>query len=356
MTAPAVRITAVPRTGHPNSGLHAMHFAAIHGDDVWAIPAPGGYVGSSRRVRFFAFDREAFKRVLPMRAIRWMFLAWLFARSVVRPSAIYLVHSFIFALPLFILKRRYYIFIHGSDRRFLDSRWGRAIARGAQGVFGVGFGIRESGLTVREIPNIFIPAAAAAAGDVQNDILFVLRNAPVKNPLYPIELAEALCERLDLSIEAVGISAGELPEAERERLLRLQERGCRIRYLGRKPYDDVVQRMHSSRILMIPSFAEGVPKVLLEAMSLGMQVAANRSLDLPAPLAAWVEPFDLQNWDSVARMIEQSRAAGRSQERIELARQYLAQSEQALQSLYDGIYKQPVGAVPPQTGKAGTAA
>ena len=255
-----------------------MHFASRYDDEVWAIPGPGDELPVNRPVRFYPLDRRGIRNLLPPRFIRRTALLWVFVRMLFRRSRFYIIHNVVFSIPAYLLRCRYSIFVHGVDRRYLDTKWGRAVARGATDVFGVGFGVNDEDLVVTEVPNIFIPAELPDAPPVEHDIVFVLRNAPVKNPLYPIELAEKV-PGLDLVV--VGVSPDELPEQHRGRLARLQQQGSKIRYVGRKPYEDVVRLMHASRTLMIPSFSEGIPKVLLEAMSLGMHVVANSCLIFP---------------------------------------------------------------------------
>jgi glycosyltransferase involved in cell wall biosynthesis len=344
MKAPAIRITAVPRSGHPNAGLQAMHFAARYGDEVWALPDYGEYLGDYP-VSFMAFDHGRMRHLVHPTLLRRGFAFWCFLRMLVRPSRLYIVHNVVGAIPAWLLGRRYCIFIHGTDRRYLDRWWGKAVARGATDVFGVGFGLETPDVTVREVSNIFIPAKPEER-PIESDFLFVLRNAAVKNPYYPIELAERLGPSLDPGIAVAGVGEDDLPPDYRQRLETLKAEGCRISYLGRLPYEEVIELMQKSRSLMIPSFSEGIPKVLLEALSLGMGVAASRALSFPPALASCVDWIDLGDWPSIAKLLDQNRWLERNEDHVRIAQEYLRKSHNALSSLYDQVYQRQLGFVP----------
>jgi hypothetical protein len=338
MNSQAIRITAVPRRGHPVSGLQAMHFARHFGDHVWALPAEGEPVGDYDGVRFFMLDKTIWKQFLGVRAVRIAFFLWMSLRATLLPRKLFLVHSFVFAAPLWLLRRRYAIFIHGTDRRFLDHKWAQAVARAALGVFGVGFSVDANGVVVHEIPNIFIAKAALPPADRGYDVLFVLRNAPVKNPLFPIDLARELGRTLQLRIGVVGVAVDELPADRRVELEALHRDGIIIDYLGRQPLDVVMGLMRASRVLMLPSFSEGIPKVVLEAMSQGMSVVINRDLQLPEDILAHVHAVPLDDWEGLARLLHAQTSQSGSERNVNFARSYLERSQAVLLSVYDDIY------------------
>lgn len=334
----AVRITAVPRCGHPNSGLQALHFAAQYGDEVWALPAPGRYVGDYDQVQFSLLDSEAVKRVIPMRMVRAAYLLLILLRALLRRKTLFIVHSFTFAVPLWLLRKRYCIFIHGSDRRFLETAWGKPVARHAVAIFGVGFGTQSDGIHVREIPNIFVPVPSESDSERLWDVVFVLRNAAVKNPFYPLDLADALGKELGLRIVVVGVAEDELPEERKGQLASLKERGIQIRYVGRQSYEAVVDWMRSSRVLVIPSLAEGLPKALLEGMAQGLHVVVNAPLVFSDEILARVERLDIYDWPALAKVISEYRMRGRSNGNVLFAEEYLAQSRRVLVDIYDRLY------------------
>lgn len=339
MRCKVVRITAVPREQHPVSGLLAMRLAERHRDTVWALPAPGEYVGTYRDVRFFILDNRFCKRIIGVTAVRMAFLFWITLRVVFSNQSLYFVHSFSFALPLRLLRRSYYIFIHGTDRRFLDQGWGKWVARGARGVFGIGFGAKDGDLNVREIPNIFIPIDLPTPANGGYSVLFVLRNAPVKNPYFPIALARELGGQMGLRIGVIGVSAEDLPERQAAELSILQASGVAINYLGRQPVERVTDLMRAGRVFFLPSFSEGIPKAALEAMYQGMDVIINQDLQLPSEIAERCHAVDLDDWRAAAKAISMCLAHERNAANMAFAKNYLQGSEEKLIAICDEVYR-----------------
>lgn len=339
MTAPIIRITAVPRQMHQNSGLQAMFFAKHYADEVWALPATGDYIGDYRNVRFSALDTERWKSMLGVRIVRIAFMGWIAWRALFLQKEMYLVHSFTFALPLWLLRRGYCIFIHGTDRRFLNTLWGKVVARRAQAVYGIGFSADEDGVVVHELPNIFVPANSDEPAEQRYDVLFVTRNAPVKNPLYPLQLACQLGKSHRLRIAVAGVAPHELPETSQEELKALRDAGVDIAYLGRCTHDEVMHLMKSGLVLMLPSLSEGIPKAVLEAMHAGMHVVINRDLQLPVEIIDHVESVSLDDWLQISSVINVSRKNGRNMRNVDFAQRYLNNSQMALLAIYDSIYE-----------------
>lgn len=336
----AVRITAVPRECHPVSGLLAMRFAERYGDTVWALPATGEYVGTYEGVKFFVLDNRACKRVFGVRLVRMAFMLWMTLKIFISRRQFYFVHSFSFAVPLWLLRRRYYIFIHGTDRRFLDQAWGQSVARRAVKVFGIGFGVREGPIQVREVPNIFIPVDLPGSSENGYSVLFVLRNAPVKNPYFPIDLAKELGGQMGLRIGVVGVSVEELPENRAAELFLLQASGVVIDYLGRQSVEQVMMLMRASRVFFLPSFSEGIPKAALEAMYQGMDIVINKNLQLPRNISERCDAVALDDWRATAEAISRCLGNGRNAENMAFAKRYLEGSQEALISICDEIYRQ----------------
>ena len=334
----AIRITAVPRACAENAGLQAMELAKHYGDEVWALPAPGAYTGHYARVRLFPLDHESIKRVVPIRAIRLAFFLWLFLVLPFEGRGVFFVHSFLFGIPLWLMRKPFWLIFHGTDRRFLSYSWARRVTRAAVAAYGVGFSCSTPTVKVDEIPNIYLPAPPTTSSKLTHDVLFVLRNAPVKNPTYPIALAEAVPATTQLRIAVVGVSVEELSLLDRSRLRRLNDRGLTVQYMGRQPFNEVIRMMGSSNVLMIPSHAEGVPKAVLEGLSQGMRVLVNAKLVLPSMIAARVTAVNLEDWCRIAEFIERSHVLPRSTEGRAFALDYLDHSRHALFSLYDRIY------------------
>ena len=107
------------------------------------------------------------------------------------------------------------------------------------------------------------------------DLLFVGRLAPVKG--LPV-LLRALAEipAVQLTIVGDGPQRGEI-----ETLIHAYEIEARVRLLGYQSQDEVAELLSQSRALVLPSFAEGLPVVLMEAMAAGLPVITTQIAGVP---------------------------------------------------------------------------
>jgi len=118
------------------------------------------------------------------------------------------------------------------------------------------------------------PALYAAAPDKEADaqaplrLLFVGRLAPVKGVRVLLEALEHLPD-LSLDIVGDGVDRAGLEAAARPL-------GARVRFLGYKSQSDVAALLQAADILVLPSFAEGVPVVLMEALASARPVVATQ--------------------------------------------------------------------------------
>ncbi len=115
------------------------------------------------------------------------------------------------------------------------------------------------------------PAAAPGPG---TRLLFVGRLAAVKGVpvlLRALAAARAGAPRLTLTL------VGDGPErAATEALVRQLGLQTAVRFAGYRSQSQVAQALAEADILVLPSFAEGVPVVLMEAMAAGLPVIASR--------------------------------------------------------------------------------
>ncbi|TNC50552.1 glycosyltransferase family 4 protein [Rubellimicrobium rubrum] len=110
-------------------------------------------------------------------------------------------------------------------------------------------------------------------------LLFVGRLVAQKGlPILLEALARARAERPSISLTIVG-DGRDRPELEKQaESLGLHEA---VRFVGYKNQDEVAQLLSESTALVLPSFAEGVPVVLMEAMATGLPVVATRINGVP---------------------------------------------------------------------------
>ncbi|WP_298805299.1 glycosyltransferase family 4 protein [uncultured Lentibacter sp.] len=106
-------------------------------------------------------------------------------------------------------------------------------------------------------------------------LLFVGRLAPVKGlPVLLRALAEIPLVRL--TIAGDGPQRGEI-----ESLIHAHKLEARVRLLGYQSQDQVAELLSQSQALVLPSFAEGLPVVLMEAMAAGLPVISTRIAGVP---------------------------------------------------------------------------
>ena len=120
--------------------------------------------------------------------------------------------------------------------------------------------------------------AGRAPGDPVN-VLTVARLASVKgHPVLLEALAQLVREGIDVRLDAVGDGP------ERGELVALAERlglADRVRWHGALGEDRVAELYDQADVFCLPSFAEGLPVVLLEAMAAGLPVVATAITGVP---------------------------------------------------------------------------
>jgi colanic acid/amylovoran biosynthesis glycosyltransferase len=122
-------------------------------------------------------------------------------------------------------------------------------------------------------PDHFVPSPPnASAGPLR--LLIVARLAPVKAHAVLLQAMHKLvAEGIDLQLTVIGDG----PSRD-DITRRIDEFGLtgRVRLLGSVGQDDILGHFQESDVFCLPSFAEGVPVVLMEAMALGKPVVASQ--------------------------------------------------------------------------------
>jgi colanic acid/amylovoran biosynthesis glycosyltransferase len=152
------------------------------------------------------------------------------------------------------------------------------------------------GLPLRNLPE-HIPRSAKR-------LIAVGRLSPEKGHAGLLEaFATVRRDHPDLSLLLVGDG----PEAAR--LHGLAEKlgiSGRVRFSGRLSEPDTLREIAAADILVLPSFMEGLPIVLLEAMALGTAVIASRVAGIPELVEDGKSGllFTPSDWDELARSIQ----------------------------------------------------
>ena len=120
---------------------------------------------------------------------------------------------------------------------------------------------------------------AGPAQEMGQDILFVGRLAAVKGlPVLFDALKSALTVRPDLRLTLIG-DGPDRKQLEAE----VKDMGLSraVTFAGYKDQSEVAKALKASDLLVLPSFAEGVPVVLMEAMAAGKPVVTTRIAGVP---------------------------------------------------------------------------
>jgi glycosyltransferase involved in cell wall biosynthesis len=214
----------------------------------------------------------------------------------------------------------YVLTLHGSDvtlarhgrtwramlRRALDRAAGVAVVAEDQRTF-----LLESGLRPPHRPLVVIPAGvtedllARPRGlptGARFRFLFVGRLVETKGVLDLLSAFAVVRSRgVDAELDLVG--AGPLEHAVQEHA-KTGEQSERIRVHGALPHDAALEAIAAADALVLPSYGEGSPLVVAEALSLGTPVIGTRVGAIPDVLGAdglLVEPGDV---DSLATCME----------------------------------------------------
>jgi colanic acid/amylovoran biosynthesis glycosyltransferase len=122
-----------------------------------------------------------------------------------------------------------------------------------------------------EAPAVPLPA--------DRSLVCVGRLCEQKGHMVLLEAMATLCKRFpDVSLTLVG--DGPLRQVLEERVAEL-ELGDRVRFVGSCRGEEVRRHIQSSRIMVLPSFAEGLPVVLMEAFALQRPVVSTYVAGIP---------------------------------------------------------------------------
>jgi len=151
----------------------------------------------------------------------------------------------------------------------------QALSRQVESITGVRATWLPLGCDHRSLAAMAVPRLEArrrlALPDERVVVLFVGNLLAAKGVL---DLAEALRTAGD---QFLGLFVGDGPAMAALRTMA----GERLRLLGPRSHDEVVRAMSAADVLVLPSHAEGLPTVIVEAASVGLPVIASRAGGIP---------------------------------------------------------------------------
>jgi glycosyltransferase involved in cell wall biosynthesis len=128
-------------------------------------------------------------------------------------------------------------------------------------------------------PEHFAPPASRRNGSGPLNVLYIGRMVPVKGQALLIDAVEQL-HRSGMNLEATLLGEGVRREAL-TRLVRERRLDDVIRLPGVVGQEEIRDYYRQADIFVLPSFAEGIPGVLMEAMAMGLPVVTTRIAGIP---------------------------------------------------------------------------
>lgn len=133
--------------------------------------------------------------------------------------------------------------------------------------------LHEGFQNVKLLPNPIAPKVFDVVNNIgevskhNREVLFVGHCIKAKGIM---ELVQA-CKTIDnVSVKMVG----SVSEDVKNELLQLAENSLQIEIVGEEPYEQIIKDMSQCDVFALPSYTEGFPNVILEAMACGCAIVA----------------------------------------------------------------------------------
>ena len=146
--------------------------------------------------------------------------------------------------------------------------------------------VRQLGISanrIQTLPNgvdaeVFVPNLSRQGGEDGWRLLYVGRFDPAKGIGVLLEAMSQLRKqgRKNIFLELIGGNPATGTDAEfREQAARLGLEGC-VDFVDEIPWAELPARMRQVDLFVLPSFSEGLPLVLLEALACGLPIVSTR--------------------------------------------------------------------------------
>lgn len=198
---------------------------------------------------------------------------------------------------------------HGSDLRQLQTNswlfdWIRSGVRRLDGILALHEAQKQQICQLYDVPDSLVTVVGTGYNSsvfYESDFYQASRNASVTRLIFAGKLSEkkgvfsllrALHHLQHPEAFELVLAGGYGDPAEYEKLLRLAaEAPCKITFLNKLDQQQLAFHMNSSHIFVLPSFYEGLPLVLIEAMACGLHTVCT---DLPG-IRPWLDRAIPQN-------------------------------------------------------------
>lgn len=122
--------------------------------------------------------------------------------------------------------------------------------------------------------------ALAASPHTSRNLIFI-GNLIITKGIHELLEALPLLEATSVTLDVVGGGPEAAALAAKTKTLGLEEQ---VHFHGRLPHDEVAALVRDSRALVLPSYTEGIPNVIMEALACGIPVVATRVGGIPEVL------------------------------------------------------------------------
>ena len=182
------------------------------------------------------------------------------------------------ALSALFSGKKYFVYCRGSDI-YLARGWkkliNRIVLRNAKGVISLTKDMQNRIKKDYDVKSVIVPNGNNFEGvrkmkkdDDVPRVIYVGTLKKIKGVDYLLKSVASLKDNFELWI----IGSGPEKESLQELSSDLKLKG--VKFLGRKTGRKLVWAMSQGDVLVLPSFSEGFPNVILEGMSLGMPIIA----------------------------------------------------------------------------------